>query len=301
MKLSIALLVLTAAAIGEWGWGGAGERARGRGGVKDGGAAAPARPRGQGGRRERCLACGLAPHTHQPTQVLAWSLLTGPTARARGGVCAGSTAPRTRAAPRAQKKRKKVGPRGPPLPLLSPLSPAPAHHFSLSSLSPSPTAITQSSVAHPAGFLTRRRLAQAASAPAPADLPLLSSQPFPMGGDGDATRPPADDPAGASDLAARLSQTMSPAEICAAAKEIYGSTPPQCAGVATEGTVKKVRDVPVKVGPLDARDTNNDGTVDVLDGPINVAPLTSGVEVGRAGRALAAAMAGVAAGSLLLL
>ena len=34
---------------------------------------------------------------------------------------------------------------------------------------------------------------------------------------------------------------------------------------------------------------------------MDVAPLTSGVEVGRAGRALASAVVGVAAGSLLLL
>lgn len=107
-------------------------------------------------------------------------------------------------------------------------------------------------------------------------------------------------------LATRLSQTLSPAEICAAAQQLYGSTPPQCAGVDTAGVVKKVRavDVPKKGESLDPADKNDDGQVDILDGPIDVAPLTSGVEgggVGRAGRVLAAAVAGGAAAASLLL
>ena len=110
-----------------------------------------------------------------------------------------------------------------------------------------------------------------------------------------------DDPA-ASDLAARLSQTMSPAQICVAAKEIYGTVPPQCAGIDTAGVVKKVISIPVETGPADPRDTNNDRGVDILDGPVDVEPRTSGVEAaGRAGRMLAALVAGAAAGTVLLL
>ena len=114
-----------------------------------------------------------------------------------------------------------------------------------------------------------------------------------------------DDPAAAG-LAARLSQTLTPAEICAAAKEIYGTISAQCAGVDTKGVVKKVVSIPIQTGPANPADTNDDGTVDTLDGPIDVAPLTatSGVDgggVGRGGRVVAALVAGAAAASVLLM
>ena len=108
-------------------------------------------------------------------------------------------------------------------------------------------------------------------------------------------------PSTATDLASRLSRTLAPSQICAAAKELYGALPKPCEGVPTTD-VKKVKSVPVKTGPTDQADANNDGTVDALDGPDvqDVKPLTSGVEVGGVGRLVAGVVAGVAAASVLL-